>query len=116
VGGLALVGSLGKGPSAGGTSGVPKDLPVYPGAGLIGVNENDTPVGTTLIASWDADASLDTVTAFYSTRLNQQPWAITDTNPPDWTWAFQRSDGKMDGLIRLSAHSSRTRIDVLLLK
>jgi hypothetical protein len=116
VGGLALVGSLGRGLTAGGTLGVPKDLPIYPGAALISVNENVTPIATSVNASWDADASLETVTAFYSARLNQQPWAINDMNAPNGPWAFQRTDGKMDGLIRLSAHSSRTRIDVLLLK
>lgn len=116
MGGLALVGSLGKGLSAGGTFGVPQDFPIYPGAGLIGVNENFSPSGTTVNASWDADASLDTVTAFYSARLNQQPWAVTAMNPTDGTWKFHRTDGKMTGLIRLSGHGQRTRIDVTLLK
>jgi hypothetical protein len=116
VGGLALLGSLQKDWSAGGTFGVPQDFPLYPGAGLIGVNENISPSGTTVNASWDADASLDTVTAFYSARLNQQPWVITAMNPTDGTWKFRRTDGKMSGLIRLSGHGQRTRIDVLLLK
>jgi hypothetical protein len=116
VGGLALVGSLGKGLSAGGTLGVPKDLPIYPGAALIGVNENVTPIATIVNASWDADATLETVTAFYTARLNQQPWAINDMNDPNGTWAFQRTDGKMNGVIRLSANGQRTRINVLLLK
>jgi hypothetical protein len=116
VGGLALVGSLGKGLSAGGTLGVPQDFPIYPGAGLIGVDENFSPSGTTVNASWDADASLDSVTAFYSTRLTQHPWVVTATNPIDGTWKYRRTDGKMSGLIRLSGHGQRTRIDVLLLK
>ena len=64
VGGLALVGSLQKGWNAGGTFGVPQDFPVYPSAGLIGVNENFSPSGTTVNVSWDANAPLDTVTAF----------------------------------------------------
>jgi hypothetical protein len=116
VGGLALVGSLQKGWSAGGTFGVPQDFPIYPSAGLIGVRENFGTSGTTVNASWDADASLDTVTAFYSERLNQQPWAITAMNPTDGTWKFRRTDGNMTGLIRLSGHGQRTRIDILLLK
>ena len=116
VGGLALVGSLGKGWNSGGSFGVPQDFPIYPGAGLIGVNENFSSSGTTVNASWDADASLDTVTAFYSARLNQQPWAITAMNANDGTWKFRRTDGKMSGLIRLSGHGQRTRIDILLLK
>jgi hypothetical protein len=116
VGGLALVGSLEKGLTAGGTFGIPPDFPIYPGAGLIGVNEHIGSSGTTVNASWEADASLDTVTAFYSAQLNQQPWAITATNPVDGTWKFRRTDSKMTGLIRLSGHGQRTRIDVLLLK
>src|SRR6202035_581938 len=115
-GGPALVGCLGKGWNSGGSCGVPQDFPVYPGAGLIGVNENFGPSGTTVNASWDADASLDTVAAFYSARLNQQPWAVTATNPTDGTWKFRRTDGKMSGLIRLSGHGQTTRIDILLLK
>lgn len=116
MGGLALLGSLGKGWNTGGTFGVPPDFPIYPGAGLIGVNENFGTSGTTVNASWDADASLDTVTAFYSARLNQQPWAITATNPIDGSWKFRRTDGKISGLIRLSGHGQRTRIDISLLK
>ena len=116
MGGLALVGSLQKSLSAEGTFGLPQDFPIYPGAGLIGVNENFGTSGTTVNASWDADASLDTVTAFYSERLNQQPWAITAMNPKDGTWKFRRTDGKMTGLIRLSGHGQRTRVDILLLR
>ena len=116
VGGLALVGSLQMGWNAGGTFGVPQDFPIYPGAGLIGVNENIGPSGTTVNVSWDANAPLDTVTPFYSTRMNQQPWAVTAINSNDGTWKFRRTDGKTTGLIRLSGHGQRTRIDVLLLK
>jgi hypothetical protein len=116
VGGLALVGSLEKGLTAGSTFGIPPDFPIYPGAGLIGVNEHIGSSGTTVNASWDADASLDRVTAFYSAQLNQQPWAITATNPVDGTWKVRRTDSNMTGLIRLSGHGQRTRIDVLLLK
>ena|ERR1700731_758937 len=116
VGGLALLGSVSKGLNSGGTFGVPPDFPIYPGAGLIGVNENFGSSGTTVNASWDAGASLDTVTAFYVARLNQQPWAITATNPIDGSWKFRRTDGKMSGIIRLSGHGQRTRIDILLLK
>jgi hypothetical protein len=116
VGGLALVGSLEKGWNAGGTFGVPQDFPIYPGAALIGVKETIGSNGTSVSASWDADASLDTVTAFYSARLDQPPWAITAKNPTEGTWKFRRTDGKMTGLIQLSGHGQRTRIDILLLK
>ena len=116
MGGLALAGSFAKGLEAGGTFGVPQDFPIYPGAGLIGVNETFGSSGTSVSASWDADASLDAVTAFYSSRLNQQPWAITAMNPTDGTWKFRHTDGKMSGLIRLSGHGQRTRIDILLVK
>ena len=37
-------------------------------------------------------------------------------NTNDGSWKFRRTDGKMTGLIRLSGHGQRTRIDVLLLK
>jgi hypothetical protein len=116
LGALTISASLAKGWNAGGTFGVPQDFPIYPGAGLIGVNETFHPGGTSVSASWDADASLETVTAFYSDRLNQQPWAITAMNATDGTWKFRRSDGKMTGLIRLSGHGQRTRIDILLEK
>jgi hypothetical protein len=116
VGGLALVGSIEKGWNAGGTFGVPQDFPIYPGAGLIGVKENFGSSGTSVSASWDADASLDAVTAFYANRLNQPPWAVTAINPTDGTWKFRRTDGKMTGLIQLSGHGQQTRIDILLLK
>jgi hypothetical protein len=116
LGGLTIASSLAKGWNVGGTFGVPQDFPIYSGAGLIGVNETFSPSGTSVSASWDADASLDTVTAFYSDRLNQQPWAITAMNPADGTWKFRRTDGKMTGLIRLSGHGQRTRIDILLEK
>jgi hypothetical protein len=81
---------------------------------VVGVNENASPFGTIVIAIWDTDASLATVSAFYSTRLREQPWAITDTSAPDGTWVFQRTDGKMNGLIRLSGHGQGTRITVSL--
>lgn len=116
MGGLALVGSFEKGWNAGGTFGVPQDFPIYPSAGLIGVKESFGSSGTSVSASWDADASLDKVTAFYSNRLNQSPWAVTAINPTDGTWKFRRTDSKMTGLIQLSGHGQRTRIDILLLK
>jgi len=40
----------------------------------------------------------------------------TAMNPIDGTWKFRRTDGKMTGLIRLSGHGQRTRIDILLNK
>jgi hypothetical protein len=116
IGGLAAANAVTKGLSTGGMFGVPPDFPIYQGAALIGVNESIGSSGTSVNASWDADASLETVTAFYSDRLNQQPWAVTATNPVDGTWKFRRTDGKMTGLIRLSGHGQRTRIDILLIK
>jgi hypothetical protein len=116
VGGLAAANSLAKGWNTGGAFGVPQDFPIYQGAALIGVKESIGSDGTSVSASWDADASLDTVTAFYSDRLNNQPWALTAKNPVDGTWKFRRTDGKMTGLIRLSGHGQRTRIDILLIK
>lgn len=116
VGGLALAGSLAKGWNAGSTFGVPQDFPIYPGAGLIGVKETLGTNGTSVSASWDASASLDTVTAYYSDRLSQSPWAIVRKNATDGTWEFQRTDGKMRGLIQLSGHGQSTRIDILLNK
>ena len=116
IGGLALAGSVTKGWNAGGTFGVPQDFPIYPAAGLIGVKETFGTSGTSVSASWDADAPAATVTSFYSDRLNQQPWAVTEMNQNDGTWAFRRTDGKMTGLIRLSGHGQRTRIDILLQK
>ncbi len=116
VGSLAAANSLAKGWNVGGAFGVPTDFPVYQGAALIGVKESISSDGTSVSASWDADASLDTVTGYYSDRLNQQPWAVTAKNPVDGTWTFRRSDSKMTGLIRLSGHGRRTRIDILLNK
>ena len=116
VGGLAFAGSLAKGWNAGSSFGVPQDFPIYPGAGLIGVKESFGSNGTSVSASWDATASLDTVTAYYADRLNQPPWTIIRKNPSDGTWEFQRTDGKMRGLIQLSGHGQRTRIDILLNK
>ncbi len=116
IGGLAGANALAKGWNVGGAFGVPTDFPVYQGAALIGVKESISSDGTSVSASWDADASLETVTAFYSDRLNQEPWAVTAKNPVDGTWKFRRTDGKMTGLIRLSGHGQRTRIDILLNK
>ena len=73
-------------------------------------------VAVVFMAIYMPAASLDTVTAFYSDRLNHEPWAVTAKNPVDGTWKFRRTDGKMTGLIRLSGHGQQTRIDVLLLK
>jgi hypothetical protein len=116
VGGLAAANSLAKGWNTGGAFGVPQDFPIYQGAALIGVKESIGSGGTSVSASWDAEASLDTVTAFYSDRLNHQPWAITAKNPVDGTWKFRRTDSNMTGLVRLSGHGQRTRIDILLIK
>ena len=116
VGGLAAANSIVKGWNTGGAFGVPQDFPIYQGAALIGVNESIGSNGTSVSASWDADAPLDTVTAFYTNRLNLQPWAVTAMNPVDGTWKFRRTDDKMTGLIRLSGHGQRTRIDILLIK
>jgi hypothetical protein len=116
VGGLAAANSLAKGWNTGGAFGVPADFPVYQGAALIGVKESISSDGTSVSASWDANASLDTVTAFYADRLNRPPWAITAKNPIDGMWKFRRTDGKMTGLIQLSGHGQRTRIDILLNK
>ena len=116
VGGLAAANAAMNGVTTGGMFGVPQDFPIYPGSALLGVNESFGSNGTSVSASWDANASLDIVTVFYSDRLNQQPWAITSTNPVDGTWKFRRTDGKMTGLIRLSGHGQRTRIDILLEK
>jgi hypothetical protein len=116
IGGLAAVGSVAKGWNTAGAFGVPGDFPIYQGAALIGVKESIGSSGTSVSASWDADGSLDTVTTFYSASLNQPPWAISAKNPVDGTWKFRRTDGKMSGLIRLSGHGQRTRIDILLNK
>ena len=98
------------------TFGVPKDFPVYPAATLVGVRETMGTGGTRVDASWEASAPLDTVTAFYSQRLNQPPWKITRTNPVDGTWEFESTDGKTRGLIRLSGHGQQTRVDVSMQK
>jgi hypothetical protein len=116
IGGLAAAASLTKGWNTGGAFGVPQDFPIYKGATLIGVKESIGSSGTSVSASWDADASVDTVTAFYADRLNQPPWAITAKNAIDGTWKFRRTDGKMTGLIQLSGHGQQTRIDILLVK
>lgn len=116
TGGLAALGGVGKGFNTAGAFGVPDDFPRYPAAIMLGVHENFTPGLTTVNASWDADASLDSVTAYYSTKLNQPPWTVTRMDTVDGTWAFRRTDGKMTGLIRLSGHGQRTRIDIRLEK
>jgi hypothetical protein len=116
VGGLAAANSLAKGWNTGGAFGIPKDFPIYQGAALIGVKESIGSNGTSVSASWDADASVDAVTAFYAARLNQPPWAITAKNPIDGTWKFRRTDGNTTGLIQLSGHGQQTRIDILLVK
>jgi hypothetical protein len=116
VGGLAAAASLSKGWNTASAFGVPQDFPVYKGARLIGVKENIASNGTSVSASWDADASVDAVTAFYEQRLNQQPWAVTAKNPIDGAWKFRRTDGKTAGIIQLSSHGQRTRIDILLVK
>lgn len=98
------------------TFGVPQDFPVYPAASLVGVRETMGTGGTRVDASWEANAPLDIVTAFYSQRLNQPPWKINRTNPVDGTWEFESTDGKTRGLIRLSGHGQQTRVDVSLQK
>jgi len=69
VGALSAAAWLGKANLAG-TFGVPQDFPIYPTATLVGVRETVGTGGTRVDASWEADGSLDTVTAFYSQRLN----------------------------------------------
>jgi len=113
---LAAANSFAKGWNTGGAFGVPQDFPIYPGAGLIGVKDSIGSNGTSVSASWDANAPVDAVTAYYSDQLNRSPWAIVQKNPADGTWEFQRTDGKMRGLIQLSGHGQRTRIDILLNK
>ncbi len=116
IGALSAVAWLGKANVAG-TFGVPQDFPIYPMATLVGVRETVGTGGTRIDASWEADASLDTVTAFYSQRLNQAPWEITRKNTVDGIWEFRRTDGTvLRGYIQLSGHGQQTRIDVTLLK
>lgn len=116
VGGLALFDSVAKDWNTAGAFGVPKDFPIYPNATLAGVHENFGPGGTQVNASWEADASLDTVTGFYAEQLNSGSWQITRKNAVDGTWEFRHTDGKVRGLIQLSGHGQQTRVDVLLLK
>ena len=99
------------------TFGVPQDFPVYPAATLIGVRETVGTNGTRVDVSWQAPATLDTVTALYTQGLNQAPWEITRTNRVDGTWEFNRTDGtRIRGIIQLSGHGQQTRVDVSMLK
>lgn len=116
IGALLVMSSLAKGWNEGGAFGVPKDFPIYPNATLDGVNETFGTNGTRVTATWEADASLDTVTAFYAERLDQGSWQISRKNPVDGTWEFRSADGKIRGYIQLSGHGEQTRVDVLLLK
>jgi hypothetical protein len=116
MGGLVTLGNAAKNWDMAGTFGVPKDLPVYPNATLIGVHENVTPGETRVDASWQADASLSSVAAFYAEELDIGSWQITKRDPVTGVWEFRHSDGKVRGLIQLSGHGQQTRIDVSLLK
>ena len=102
--------------NAAGIFGVPSDLPVYPAATLVGVHENVSPGETRVDASWQADAALDAVTTFYSARLDNGQWQIVKKDPVTGIWEFRHADGKIRGLIELSAHGQETRIDVTLFK
>ena len=96
--------------------GVPSGFPVYPAAALVGVNETFSTSGTRVTASWEAAAPSATVESFYSERLNEAPWAITQKNPVDGTWEFRTNDGRVRGYLRLSGHGEQTRVDIVLLK
>jgi len=116
IGALLALNSLSKGWNQGGAFGVPQDFPIYPNATLSGVKETISTSGTRVTATWEADAPLDTVTAYYAERLDMGSWQITGKNAVDGTWEFRRTDGKIHGYIQLSGHGQQTRVDVLLLK
>ena len=116
IGALLALNSLSKGWNQGGAFGVPQDFPIYPNATLSGVKETISTDGTRVTATWEADAPLDTVTAYYAERLDMGSWQITGKNAVDGTWEFRRTDGKIHGYIQLSGHGQQTRVDVLLLK
>ena len=116
IGALLALNSLSKGWNQGGAFGVPQDFPIYPSATLSGVKETVSTSGTRVTATWEADAPLDTVTAYYAERLDRGSWQITGTNAVDGTWEFRRTDGKIHGYIQLSGHGQQTRVDILLLK
>lgn len=116
IGALLLLNSVVKGWNQGAAFGVPNDFPIYPNATLVSVNENISTSGTRVTATWEADAPLETVTAYYAELLDQGSWHITRKNALDGTWEFSRADGKVHGSIQLSGHGQQTRVDVLLLK
>lgn len=101
IGALWVATTFFTGSNLGRVFGVPQDFPIYPGAGLVGVRENFGSNGSSVIASWEVDAPVDKVTAFYSDRLNQAPWTITQNNPSNGSIEFQRTNGKSRGIIQL---------------
>src|SRR5439155_524969 len=73
IGALLALNSLSKGWNQGGAFGVPQDFPIYRNATLSGVKETISTSGTRVTATWEADAPLDTVTAYYAERSPMPP-------------------------------------------
>lgn len=116
IGALWVASTFFTGSNLGRVFGVPQDFPIYPGAGLVGVRENFGTNGSSVVASWEVDAPVDKVTAFYEERLNQAPWTINRINTTDGSIEFQRTGSKSQGIIQIFGHGQPTRVDMQLLK
>jgi len=113
---LSVLGWLAKGSNLAGVFGLPSDFPVYPGADLVGVHENFGTNGTVVDASWEVNAPVDEVMAFYSQRLDESPWSLIRANAADGSIEFERSAGQGTGIIELYGHGQQTRVDIQLQK
>jgi hypothetical protein len=89
-------------------SGFPSDVPIYPGARLVGAVK-----ATPWIMEWETVDDPAKVQAFYSAKLNQGDWEIKSSNSTTGGWdaSFTRkSDTTVSGTLALSGKTGITKI------
>jgi len=89
-------------------SGFPSDVPIYPGARLVGAVK-----ATPWIMQWETVDDPAKVQAFYSAKLNQGDWEIRSSHSTTDAWdaSFTRkSDTTVSGSVVLSGKTGITKI------
>jgi hypothetical protein len=111
IGGFAIANAVKSGSIN--IQGLAQDFPVYPGAKQTGVNTFVGTSGTDTRVSWEVNASVESVGAFYERELNSGNWEITSKNPATGDVLFRKRDQPAEqGQMRLLAAGQSTTIQV----
>ena len=91
----------------------PKDFPVYAGAEPTDFNYDFSPGSSDCTAGWEANASPDTVMAFYESSFTSGAWQLDNQDAQSGVWYFERSDDPGTvGRIRFLGHGTQTRVEM----